>query len=167
MVTAEHVWKAIQQDGDLVEVLANPEQREIMREYVEKRLLAAMEYLIDEVVTVESVCRAKIEYIEDALEYALMERLIEAIPEDDLPWMFDSAEEMAEAVSESARETLLALAAIAVDAAAFLVEHGVDEKEFFAELGLSHDNLQAVLDRKLTIGNLLLSQPGVIFINQD
>lgn len=167
MVTAEQIWEAIQQDGDLVETLANPEQQEIMREYVEKRLLTAMGDLVKEVVTSGSICMAKLAFIEDALEYGLMKGLIEAIPEDEIPDVFDDAEEMAKIVEESMAVVLQTLHDLVPDIPSLLEVGELDERDFFAELGLSHENIQAALSGALTIGDLLTSQPGIILTNQE
>jgi hypothetical protein len=166
MVTGKEIWAAAEKDPELMEsVFQHKKPRAIFQDYIENDLLVAIGDILDKPANIENVLDVKIAYIKNTLETGLMSRLIEAVPQEVLG--FFTAGSLLEMVTDMLLQAIEILGPIAKDVPAFLKENGVSDKFLYEQLKFSPENIAMAIGNKLTIGDLLISQPAVILKNTE
>ena len=120
---------------------------------------------LDKKVTLPALIEAKLAMVEHMLETGFIGKMFSAVPPDLLPF---PAEEMTEMVVDGLKHLRMPFKELISDAAAFLSEAGITERQALASPQGGGCNVKtlAAYDRgKLTIRGLLETQPAVLFIN--
>lgn len=155
-ITGEQVWDVVSKDPDFLDVASTKAQHEAIKPF----FMAAPEVLahvIDKPVTLESLNRAKLDFLRYASQNGFFRAVTKGTPDETMIDMFEPV--IAGLISM--------MTAIAEDVPAFLKENDLTEEEVILgpAVGLNRANIERYRVGTLTIGQVLLSQPMIIFKN--
>lgn len=159
MIDGKQIWQAILLDPACMAEMPEPDQQEIMRQYIERRLLIVFGNLIDAPATASNVYRARIAHASAFLLEGWFLRLIEASAEyrdNPLRRAFLLYE-----VQLRSYAMLERLAPLQGDIFNFLLTGGRSDKKHLLELGVSAENIWQCVRGEMTVGELFVSQPYV------
>lgn len=162
-VSGDAVWKALREDP--VFLAETPEELwSALEPYIEALPEILGEDLLDESVTLTTLLKAKAAFIRYRLESDYTREMVAAIPEEQLFFVGMGNEEVTARMEALTRGALQFLEAIVEDVPCFLQALDVTEEQAILGLKpvLSPENLKKYRAGKLTIGDILLSQPMLI-----
>ena len=163
MITGQQVLTAIMKDS---EYSAQPNT---MLAAIEPFVLAMPDVLKDHLqnsVTLVSVMNAKIAFLRYCTDHEYVKTVVTAMPEGTLGWM--DAESIISLIQDALSKTIVIAESVAKDVPALLASQDIDEREVMVSsdgVGLGSKALKFYDTGKMTIGDLLLMQPMVIFKN--
>lgn len=166
-VSGDAVWKALSEDPLFLAEI--PEELwPALKPYIEA-LPEILADLLDEPVTLMTLLKAKAAFVRYCLESDYACEMAAAIPEDQLFFVGISNEEVIARMDALTRGALQFLETIVEDVPGFLQVFDVTEEQAILAFKpvLSPENLKKYRAGKLTIGDILLSQPMLIIKNID
>ena len=156
-LTGAQVWDASLADPSFSSQMPEGSPvREAIKPFIEAAP-KALEELLDQPLTLQVLGDAKIAFLRYCLGNGFVEKVGGAA---------GAGGSLVKAMLEGVVETL---AAMRMDLPAFLKEHGVKEEEVMlsSEVGLNGANQDDYKAGKLTVADVLRTQPGVILKNSD
>jgi len=160
-ITGTAVWVEIQKDATFMnQGYQYEEPAKILREYLENELLEIIGDMIGKQATIANLLETKVLCIKHALNSGLILRTIRAMPNEALKACGFSINDVLEMTMNSLTNSIPILEKIAKDVPDFLKQHGVSEEVIYTNIGVNQENIGKI--ETLTIGDILISQPGVI-----
>lgn len=162
-ISPQAVWEAANQEDGFPQ---QPEAaREALRPFIEA-LPTILANVLETPITISSVMSAKIAFTKYCLNNNFIGAVLAATPPEILQRM-GSPEELAEQMGEMMNHIIVTAEEVVADVPAILQRHGVTEQAVMMgqQFGLNQASREQYLAGKLTIGQLIVTQPSVIFSN--
>jgi len=155
--TAQQVWEATIQDSKFAEQAPEGSPvREALRPFVEASV-EVLDELLETTVSLQVIADAKMRFLRHCVEYDIGKIMgdVMGFGGDMFTSLFEQIIDMLEPLVK--------------DIAAFFEEHGVTEEQVMLsdKVGLNAENQAKWRTGTLTLGELLLTQPGVILQNDS
>lgn len=159
-VLPQEVWDALLKHPEFAS--QPPAMQKALRPFVEATPTVLAD-LLDQIVTVETLMKAKIAFLRYAVGNGFIEASVKATPKAQRD-LFDGMVDMLKSALETAIDML---EEIAKDVPGFLKENEITERDLLVnpKVGLSGKALSLFDKGKLTIGELLRLQPSIIVKN--
>ncbi|MEA3249661.1 MAG: hypothetical protein U9Q03_04895 [Patescibacteria group bacterium] len=159
MIDGKQIWQAILKDNACMEEMPEGEQQDVMRQYIERRLLTVFGNLIDAPATATNVYRARIAHASAFILEGWFLRMIEASTEyreNPLRRAFLLYE-----IQLRSYAMLERLAPLQGDIFNFMLMDGKSDRKHLLELGVTAENIWQCVRGEMTIGELFAGQPYV------
>ncbi|MBU0625277.1 hypothetical protein KKF05_02970 [Patescibacteria group bacterium] len=159
-ISGNDVWQVVEGNTLIMDVLPTPDHRAAMQLYVTRDLLVALEHLLDQPASLATLLTAQIIYAQTAVSSGLTRRLSAldmGVTEDEVPFFIDDL------LAGWVRTAVSILQPIADNSPGCLEQLGTTEREQLEATNLTAENVERILNRELTIADILLIQPDVIF----
>ena len=155
-ITGKQVVSAVKQSGG-IDPNWRPAQQKAMEKYLEKDLADALSNLLDQPASAELILAAQLKHVETFVGCgALRKILTAAFPNDKLISQRIATAETQ--MKKLAGQMSLALA----DFDDLLKQNGLQERDYLMTMNLKPGTANKILQRQMTIGELLIDQPRVI-----
>lgn len=164
-VSGDCVWKALLKE-ERFRAEVSEGQMPVFEPFV-KVLPEVLVDILDEPVTLATLMNAKAVFVRYCLENGFLHAIVATVPEEQL-FLF-GLEGMVDMLEAALYGALDIFETIVGDAPAFLQSIGVTEEQVLTspKVGMSKKNLKRYRAGKLTIADILVSQPSVIVKNTD
>jgi len=161
-VTPEAVWEALNRDP----LFAPKEdvEKSAFKPYVEK-LPVILKTMLDKKVNLKNMASARYAYSQYIMKNGFLDAAIKAAIEliEEMPFSFFDKEDIENMLKQSMKATEGMMKKIISNMPAFLKEFGLTERDYMiGQVGFNKKTLKAYKAGTLTIGELLLEQPGII-----
>lgn len=159
-ISGNDVWRVVKVNTLIMNVLPSLDHQAAMRLYVTRNLLPALEHLLDQPASLATLLTAQIIYAQTAVSSGLTRKLSAldmGVTEDEVPPFIDNM------LAGWVEAAVSILQPIADNSPGCLKQLGTTEREQLEATNLTPENVERVLNRELTIADILLKQPDVIF----
>jgi len=154
--TGKQIMQAVKNDGGIDPNWATAQQR-AMEQYLERDLTDALQDLIDEPASAELIVQAQFEHNRRFLATDMPRKMIQAsMPGDPM------TDQRVAAVEGMIQKVVDSLADVLQDFDQLLQQSGLQERDYLLTLPLKPGVTQQILNRQITIGELLVDQPKII-----
>lgn len=162
-ITGEMIWKGLEEHGKTVYKL-NEGQKEVLRKHIFDDIPKLFDDLIGQRITLDTYGKARIKFIQYSIESGLLRELAQNIPDDYFKKIKKDRDFAIKILEAGASSVIIALEYSINEIKIFSEDQKETEKEFILgpELCLSVENITKYLQGKLTIGDVLATQPWVI-----
>lgn len=159
MIDGKQIWQAILQDRACMEEMPDERQQEVMRQYIERRLLIVLGDIIDAPATASNVYRARIAHATAFLLEGWSQRMVEeSIRFRENPFMRGLLIFQLQLRQLAMLERILPLQN---DIWNFVLMSGKADRVHLYDLGVEASNVWKCIHGEMTIGQLFVAQPYV------
>ncbi len=164
-ITGEMILQALSKDAKFRSY--TPEMQAVMKPFMHEMASVLAGYT-DTKVSVLTLTKARMAFLLYLAESNYTRAVINAMPKDKLPDV--PLEELINAAEEGVVQNVLAMGKVVQNSEAHLKSLSLDEDTYMTSSkhgGLTPQMLWLYLEGALTIGTLMVSQPGALLINSN
>jgi len=160
-ITSPKIWEAVKKDTKFMQQGFKYEKTaKILQDYIENSLLIVVDDMVNKPATIANIINVKIASSKHALSSDLFSKIIKSTHEEALG-IFSSIG-MLKIIVNRLGQIVEMLKPIAKNVPKFLKENDVSEELVYRRMELNPENIKKAMSGKLTIGDILVSQPVVI-----
>ena len=160
-ISGVDIWEAIKKDENLQSWIENDAVREVFQKHSENDIPEVLSEFFDKKVTLSNLLRAKIAYFKYTISVGLPEQTIRALSKREIR-RFGGIDFVTTNIERFMANSLEVFEEMIKDVAVYLKDNDLSEAAIYGSLYLTEDNFIKIKNEKLTIGELLLSQPSVV-----